>query len=425
MNQLYPFSSESVSAGHPDKVCDQISDAILSECLLQDPASRVAIEAAIKDHTLFLFGEITSQASINAQEIAKDILVRIGYDDPAWGLSLERLQVIEAISRQSAEIAFGVDGDEIGAGDQGIMFGYACNETPELMPLPIMLAHQFMRAHHSLRRSEAGSGLGPDAKAQVTVLYENGLPREVTDVVLSTQHRSSLGLGALRELVIEAVIKPTLGDLWRPNVRLHINPAGTFHMGGPAADAGLTGRKIIVDTYGGSARHGGGAFSGKDATKVDRSAAYAARQLAKDVVSRGWADSCEVQVAYAIGEVRPVSFAFLPIGDVKGHEIAKRYQLEGIDLYGLFEPAQIIERLQLRLPSYLRTAAFGHFGRDDVSWERPLDRSQQERDHVKELAIREQVGRMGFVSGLALDQLKAKRAEDYADARAEFMASHI
>lgn len=375
MNRLYPFSSESVSAGHPDKVCDQISDAILSECLLQDPTSRVAIEAAIKDHTLFLFGEITSQASINAQEIAKDILARIGYADPAWGLSLNRLQVIEAISRQSAEIASGVDGQEMGAGDQGIMFGYACNETPELMPLPIMFAHQLMREHHRLRRMDPSFGFGPDAKAQVTVLYENGLPREVTDVVLSTQHLSSLDLDHLRELAVEALIKPTLGDFWHSSVRLHINPAGTFHIGGPAADSGLTGRKIVVDTYGGSARHGGGAFSGKDATKVDRSAAYAARQLAKDVVRRGWADSCEVQVAYAIGEARPVSFAFLPNGKAKGHEIARQYQLEGIDLYELFEPASIIERLQLRLPSYLRTAAFGHFGRHDVSWEQPLVRS--------------------------------------------------
>ena len=372
MNELYPFSSESVSAGHPDKVCDQISDAILSECLLQDPYSRVAVEAAIKDHTLFLFGEITSKAVIDADAIAKDILTRIGYDDPAWGLAIERLQVIEAISHQSAEISFGVDGPDTGAGDQGIMFGYACSETPSLMPLPIMLAHELMRAHHSLRRAGSGTDLGPDAKAQVTVLYEGGRPREIADVVLSTQHRHSLELEALRELVAEELIRPTLGDRWRSNIRLHINPAGSFHIGGPAADAGLTGRKIIVDTYGGAARHGGGAFSGKDATKVDRSAAYAARQLAKDVVSRGWAESCEVQVAYAIGEARPVSFAFMPTGGTPGHEIAKRYQIEGIDLYELFEPARIIDRLQLRLPSYLRTAAFGHFGRDDVTWEQPL-----------------------------------------------------
>lgn len=372
MKLIYPFSSESVSAGHPDKVCDQISDAILSECLRQDPTSRVAIEASIKDHTLFLFGEITSEASIDASSISKGVLAGIGYNDPTWGLDLDRLTVIEAISLQSGEIASGVDGRETGAGDQGIMFGYACNETPELMPLPIMLSHHLMKAHHDFRRTEAGFGLGPDAKSQVTVLYEGGRPKEVTDVVLSTQHSKSLSLSAVKKLVTEAIIRPTLGELWGPNLRLHINPAGTFHVGGPAADAGLTGRKIIVDTYGGSARHGGGAFSGKDATKVDRSAAYAARQLAKDVVRRGWAESCEVQVAYAIGESRPVSFAFLPTGSTPGHEISKRYQSEGIDLYSLFEPARIIDRLQLRKPIFLRTAAFGHFGRNDVSWEEPL-----------------------------------------------------
>ena len=425
MNQLYPFSSESVSAGHPDKVCDQISDAILSACLLQDPYSRVAVEAAIKDHTLFLFGEITSKANIDAPTIAKDILARIGYDDPEWGLSLDRLQVIEAISHQSAEIAFGVDGQETGAGDQGIMFGYACNETPSLMPLPIMLAHQLMRAHHSLRRTIDGVGLGPDAKAQVTVLYENGLPRAITDVVLSTQHRQSLCLSALREMVTEALIKPTLGGLWHPNVRLHINPAGTFHMGGPAADAGLTGRKIIVDTYGGAARHGGGAFSGKDATKVDRSAAYAARQLAKDVVRRGWADSCEVQVAYAIGEARPVSFAFLPTGDAKGNEIAEQYQREGVDLYRLLEPARIIDRLQLRLPSYLRTAAFGHFGRDDVSWEQPLVLSAGHQDTVRSSTLIEHVAGFSLASALARIQVNKSDPAGYMRAKAEMMASHL
>lgn len=425
MNQLYLFSSESVSAGHPDKVCDQISDAILSESLLQDPTSRVAIEAAIKDHTLFLFGEITSKAKIDAPAIAKDILKRIGYDDPTWGLSLDRLQVVEAISHQAAEIAFGVDGQETGAGDQGIMFGYACNETPELMPQPISLAHRLMRAHHDVRRMNEGAGLGPDAKAQVTVRYEGGVPLEVTDVVFSTQHSHKLNLSVLRELVSETLIKPVLGDLWHSNLRLHINPAGTFHSGGPSVDAGLTGRKIIVDTYGGAARHGGGAFSGKDPTKVDRSAAYAARQLAKDVVRRGWADSCEVQVAYAIGEARPVSLAFLPTGGAHGHEIAKRYQLEGIDLYDLFRPDQIIERLQLRLPSYLRTAAFGHFGRDDVTWEKPLVRSKEDLDIVRDIVVREQIGRMGFVSGLTLDQIKTSRAEEYTSARHALTESHL
>ena len=376
-------------------------------------------------------GEVTTTAVFNPTDIARNVIKRIGYTSDEMGFDYKTCAVITAMGKQSPDISMGVsEGQglhkEQGAGDQGLMFGYACDETSELMPASISYSHKLCKRLAEVRKEGTLGFLRPDGKAQVTVQYENGSLKRVETVVVSTQHSPDVAHNELTEAVMEEIVKKTIpAKLLDSKTKYFINPTGRFVVGGPMGDCGLTGRKIIVDTYGGSARHGGGAFSGKDATKVDRSAAYAARQLAKDVVSRGWADSCEVQVAYAIGEARPVSFAFLPTGDAKGHEIAKWYQLEGIDLYGLFEPAQIIERLQLRLPSYLRTAAFGHFGRDDVSWEMPLDRSQQERDHVRELAIREQVGRMGVVSGLALDQVKAKRAEDYAEARAEFMASHI
>ncbi|MCE5972620.1 methionine adenosyltransferase [Sinirhodobacter sp. WL0062] len=366
------FTSESVSAGHPDKICDQISDAILDACLAQDPGSRVAVETAIKGHRLFLLGEISTEARIDAEAIARHVLAQIGYGDPTWGLDLDRLEIQSELSVQSPEIAAGVGRDDSGAGDQGLMFGYATAETPNAMPLPIALAHALMRRHDVLRRGSLCHALGPDAKAQVTVARDRGRVLGITDVVLSSQHALDLRLEDLRELMREEVVRPTLGDLWNDQIRLHLNPAGSFIHGGPAADAGLTGRKIIVDTYGGAARHGGGAFSGKDATKVDRSAAYAARQLARDVITRGWARSCEVQIAYAIGRAAPVSLAIDAEGAISAREILGRYAEEGIDLEAAFKPQAIIHRLGLRRPIFAPTAVFGHFGRDDLPWEAPL-----------------------------------------------------
>lgn len=369
MNDLPILTSESVSAGHPDKICDQISDAILDACLTQDPDARIAIEAAIKGQTLMLFGEITAAADVDLADVARSVLADIGYEDPSWGLDLGRLEVIERVGRQSREIADAVDGQELGAGDQGLMFGYACDDTPSLMPLPIYLAHRLMSVHDALRRTGAGTILGPDAKAQVTVVREGGTLR-VTDVVLSSQHRSAVSLMEVRA-ILEDLARGTLGPHWREDIRLHLNPAGPFTEGGPAADAGLTGRKIIVDSYGGAARHGGGAFSGKDGTKVDRSGAYAARQLARDVVARGWARACEVQVAYAIGEPAPISIGLVGSG-IQHHDIARRYADIGIDLAAMLRPAAILDRLSLREPLFRRTATFGHFGRSEFPWELPL-----------------------------------------------------
>lgn len=375
MYDLPILTSESVSAGHPDKICDQISDAVLDACLVQDPHARVALEAAIKDQTLMLFGEITAAADVDLAEVARAVLSDIGYDDPSWGLDLSRLEIITRVGRQSHEIADAVDGQEIGAGDQGLMFGYACDDTPSLMPLPIDIAHRLMIAHDALRRSDVGAILGPDAKAQVTVVREDGAPR-ITDVVLSSQHRSAASLTQVRA-ILEDLARTTMGPHWRDEIRLHLNPAGPFTEGGPAADAGLTGRKIIVDSYGGAARHGGGAFSGKDGTKVDRSGAYAARQLAKDVVGRGWARACEVQTAYAIGDPSPISISIVGPG-IEHHDIIRHYAGLGIDLAAILRPATIIDRLSLREPWFRRTATFGHFGRSEFPWEAPIGRPPAE-----------------------------------------------
>lgn len=372
MNDLPILTSESVSAGHPDKICDQISDAVLDACLIQDPYARVALEAAIKGQALMLFGEITAAADVDLEEVARAVLSDIGYDDASWGLDLGRLEIITRVGRQSREIADAVDGQEIGAGDQGLMFGYACDDTPSLMPLPIDLAHRLMIAHDALRRTDAGAILGPDAKAQVTVVREDGAPR-ITDVVLSSQHRSAASLTQVGA-ILEDLARTTMGSHWRDDIRLHLNPAGSFTEGGPAADAGLTGRKIIVDSYGGAARHGGGAFSGKDGTKVDRSGAYAARQLAKDVVGRGWARACEVQVAYAIGDPSPISISIAGPG-IEHHDIIRHYAGLGIDLAAILRPATIIDRLSLRKPWFRRTATFGHFGRSEFPWEAPIGRA--------------------------------------------------
>lgn len=367
------FTSESVSHGHPDKICDQISDAILDACLMADPGSRVAVEVAIKGNLLCILGELTTHARIDADAIARQVLRDIGHADGRWGLDADRIRIILELSTQSPEIGARVDAEDIGAGDQGLMFGYACRETPTLMPLPITLSHALMARHWEYRQTPEGQLLGPDAKAQVTVRYANGQPAGIAAVVLSSQHSADIELDRLRALLKEEIIRPVLGDNLRHNTTLHLNPAGTFVSGGPVADAGLTGRKIIVDTYGGMARHGGGAFSGKDATKVDRSAAYAARQLARDVVARGWADACEVRVAYAIGEARPVAVDFRTFGT--GHCISpsKRYAELGFDVADALRPAAIINRLQLRTPIFRETAALGHFGRPALPWEATLN----------------------------------------------------
>ncbi|WP_415183441.1 methionine adenosyltransferase [Phaeovulum sp.] len=367
------FTSESVSHGHPDKICDQISDAILDACLAEDPYSRVAVEVAIKGDLLCILGELTTHAAINTEAIARQVLRDIGHIDARWGVDADRIRIVEQLSKQSREIGARVDAADTGAGDQGLMFGFACNETPALMPLPITLAHALMEKHWQLRQSEHwGKILGPDAKAQVTVRYADGQPECISAIVLSSQHAEEIKLDELRSLLRDEIIKPVLGARFRPDIRLHLNPAGTFIYGGPVADAGLTGRKIIVDTYGGMARHGGGAFSGKDATKVDRSAAYAARQLARDVVARSWADTCEVRVAYAIGEARPVAVDFETFGTGRGTPPAQRYRELGVDINEALRPAAIIKRLDLRTPIFRQTAALGHFGRQGLPWEGAL-----------------------------------------------------
>lgn len=363
------FTSESVSAGHPDKICDQISDAILDACLKQDPASRVAMETAIKGDLLCLMGELTTLAEIDLEAVARTVLRDIGHTEGQWGVDPDRIRIVRQISQQSPEISSGVSQKNTGAGDQGIMFGFACTDTPEYMPLPIQLSHQLMRQHHDIRRTPGGLGLGPDAKSQVTVRYEGGRPKHVSHVVISSQHSTDLAIGALREMLREEIARPVLGDWITDETIFHLNPAGTFHVGGPQSDAGLTGRKIIVDTYGGYARHGGGAFSGKDATKVDRSGAYAARQLAKDVVARGWAQDCEVRVAYAIGVAEPIEISF---NFERGVNPADLYRECGVNLPELMRPRRIIDRLGLTRPCFRQTASFGHFGQSGFSWEEGL-----------------------------------------------------
>jgi S-adenosylmethionine synthetase len=371
------FTSESVSDGHPDKICDQLSDAILDECLRQDPLSRVAVEVAIKDHLVAVLGEVTTTARLDIPAIIRGVLIDIGHADGFWGLDPDRLSIIQQLGVQSEDIDAGVSGpdNEIGAGDQGLMFGFACDETPTFMPLAISLAHDLMRQHRAVRHTPDGWTLAPDAKCQITVRYENGQPAAIDTIVFSSQQNLLGSQEAVEEAVLGLIIRRVIPDhLFSPDTKILINPTGRFEVGGSLADAGLTGRKIIVDTYGGAARHGGGAFSGKDATKVDRSAAYAARQIAKTLVERGWATHCEIQVSYAIGVAAPVSVVANTFGTgrVPDHELLDRAIA---DVRDLLRPKSIIERLQLREPGYRRVAAFGHFGRTDIdlTWERPLE----------------------------------------------------
>ncbi len=373
----YVFTSESVSEGHPDKVCDTIADTLLDAALAEDPGARVALEVLCKEDHVVLAGELTTSASLDAgrrAHLVRETIRRIGYTsdegDAGGGFSADRVRILDLVSRQAAEISAGVDGgSELGAGDQGIMFGYASDETPELMPLPILLAHRITRELAAARRGEdrwrghAVPWLRPDAKSQVSVRYEDGQPVAVTDVVVSTQHTEAVTLDELRRWVSGTFLPQVLAAWHHTGIRAHVNPAGTFIQGGPSADAGVTGRKIIVDTYGGMGRHGGGAFSGKDPSKVDRSGAYFCRWAARQVVKAGLGRRAEVQVSYAIGRAEPVSFLVNTFGT--GDDAAAAAFVEGFD----FRPGAMIAQLGLEGPHFAATTNYGHFGRPGFSWE--------------------------------------------------------
>ncbi len=370
----YLFSSESVSEGHPDKVADQISDAVLDAILAQDPHGRVACETLVSTGLVVISGEITTKGHINYMEIARDTVRRIGYTDSDIGFDYKSCSVLTAVNRQSPDIAQGVNEGEgldldQGAGDQGLMFGYACRETASLMPLPIYYAHRVMQRQAEVRRDGRLPWLRPDAKSQLTVRYVDGVPTEIDTVVVSTQHSPDVSHAQLSEAVIEEIIKPVLPkELLKANTRYLVNPTGRFVVGGPHGDCGLTGRKIIVDSYGGAAHHGGGAFSGKDPSKVDRSAAYAMRYVAKNIVAAGLADRCEVQVAYAIGVAKPVSVMVSTYGTGK---VSDDKITELIQKHFDLRPKGIIQALDLLRPIYSKTAAYGHFGREEpeFTWE--------------------------------------------------------
>ena len=373
MKDTFLFTSESVSEGHPDKVSDQISDAILDAILEQDTGARVACETLVKTGMVLLAGEITTSAVVDFEKIVRDTVLEIGYDSSEFGFDGASCAVINAIGKQSPNIAQGVDretAENQGAGDQGLMFGYATNETDVLMPAPITYAHRLVRRQAEMRKNGTLPWLRPDAKSQVTFKYKDSLPAAIDTVVLSSQHSPDVSMADLREGIMEEIIKPVLPKEWISEAtRYHINPTGRFEIGGPMGDCGLTGRKIIVDTYGGTARHGGGAFSGKDPSKVDRSAAYAARYVAKNIVAAGLADRCEIQVSYAIGVAEPTSISVETFGTGKVSDGRLTALIrENFDL----RPYGILRMLDLLRPIYRPTAAYGHFGRDDLdlSWER-------------------------------------------------------
>jgi len=368
----FTFTSESVGEGHPDKICDQISDAVLDEALRQDSTARVACESFTTTGLVLVGGEITTTGYIDLQHIVRGVLKAIGYTDPSYGIDYESCSVVSTIQKQSPDIAQGVNGTglhhEMGAGDQGMMFGYACNETPSLMPAPISLAHQIMLSASKARKDGTLDFLRPDGKCQVSVQYKDGVPSRVATVVLSHQHSEEVSYKELQEALIECVIKKAIpAKLLDKNTIYHINPTGRFVIGGPHGDTGLTGRKIIVDTYGGMARHGGGAFSGKDPTKVDRSASYMARYVAKNIVAAGLCDKCEVEIAYAIGIAKPVSLFVSTFGT--GKVADERIEGAVNEVFDL-TPQGIITTLDLQRPIYKETASYGHFGRDGFSWEK-------------------------------------------------------
>jgi len=370
MSEYSIFTSESVSEGHPDKMADQISDAVLDAIIADDPHARVAVETMVKTGMAIVAGEVRTSTYVELEDIVRQVILDIGYDSSDVGFDGATCAVLNGIGKQSADIAVGVDeaeNKEQGAGDQGLMFGYATNETDTLMPAPIYFSHRLVERQAELRKSGRLGWLRPDAKSQVTLRYENGKPVAVDAVVLSTQHSPDIKLADLREAVMEEIVKPVLPSEWlHGDTQYHINPTGNFVIGGPMGDCGLTGRKIIVDTYGGMARHGGGAFSGKDPSKVDRSAAYAGRYVAKNIVAAGLADKCEIQISYAIGVAEPTSISVNTFGTGKldDNRIAALVR-EHFDL----RPRGIIEMLDLRRPIYRPTASYGHFGRDGFSWE--------------------------------------------------------
>jgi len=372
MVRRYIFTSESVTEGHPDKICDQVSDSILDEFLASDSDSRVAVESLTSTGIVFVAGEVTSRRRVDIQKVVRTVIREIGYDRPEYGFDSESCSVIESLHEQSPDISLGVTPSkqrEQGAGDQGLMFGYATNETPELMPLPIIMAHKLSMKLSALRKQKKLGWIRPDGKSQVSVVYEGSKPVRIDTVVISTQHAPDISLSQLREEIVSKVIKEICSDWITPNSKFLVNPTGRFVIGGPMADTGLTGRKVIADTYGGAGRHGGGAFSGKDPSKVDRSACYMARYIAKNIVAAGLADKCEVQLAYAIGLPDPVSVMVNTFGTSRiDDELIEGRVRDSFEM----KPADIIRILNLKRPIYKKTAAYGHFGRNEpeFTWER-------------------------------------------------------
>ena len=368
----YLFTSESVTEGHPDKVCDKVSDSILDEFLKGDPDSRVAVETMTTTGFVGVAGEVTSKTSFNIESVVRRTIAEIGYNDPALKFDSDSCEVMVKLDKQSPDISQGVtagDDKEQGAGDQGLMFGYATNETKELMPLPILLAHKLTKKLTDVRKNGELFWVRPDGKSQVSVRYEGHKPKQLETIVISTQHSPDITHEEITQQITEHVIKPVCGELWNDRIKIHVNPTGKFEIGGPHGDAGLTGRKIIVDTYGGMGRHGGGAFSGKDPSKVDRSACYMSRYVAKNIVAAGLADRCEVQVAYAIGVAKPVSLMVSTFGTQK---ISEREIENLVNSNFDMRPAEIVKHLDLKKPIYKNTAAYGHFGRelDEFTWEK-------------------------------------------------------